>query len=86
MKDSYCSMSDLNKFVFDHVQSNLDGMELVLDDWRISGRSGKRKMRFSLKIVAKVADKRYVLAESEEVCYESGSLTLQLPDKALTFK
>lgn len=82
--DQYYSLNDLAKAVVDEVDNNFVDFQVKIDDWDISGRAGRRKMKFNLKIIA-INDKgrHYILTSDNEVCYENGHLIIQLPRKSL---
>lgn len=78
------TLNDLCKLVLDQKIGEMDSYELVISDWSISGRKGKRRMGFRLTTVVTIGGVRYELASANEICFEHGELTLALPKSALT--
>ena len=84
-KDKYLPLSDLAKYLIDEIENSIVDYDLVLSDWKISGRAGRRTLKHKYRLVVTTeSGKKYALFEEDVTAYENGDLTYALPKKSLS--
>jgi hypothetical protein len=58
--------------------------KVVMYDFQITGRQKKRKVAFSLDLVVEVDGRRFCLSSMSDHFFENATLTIQLPQNAMT--
>lgn len=86
MADTDLTLSDAGLLMLEALKERVVNIEVVLDDWKVTGRAKRHKMSHNIKICIRLDNgKRYVVSETRETCYENGEYTIQLPEDAMGF-